>query len=48
MSNWKEKISSTDALDIVDEFINSDFDDLEERKLMRDALFRGFKSLEMM
>lgn len=33
---------------IVDAFINSDFDDPEERKLMRDALLRGFKSPEMM
>lgn len=32
---------------IVDAFINSDFDDPEERKLMRDALLRGFKSPEM-
>ena len=32
---------------IVDAFINSDFDDPEERNLMRDALLRGFKSPEM-
>lgn len=30
----------------VEAFINSDFDDPEERKLMRDALLRGFKHPE--
>lgn len=33
---------------VTEAFINSDFDDPEERKLMRDALLRGFKSPEMM
>ena len=32
---------------VTEVFINPDFDDPEERKLMRDILLRGFKSPEM-
>lgn len=43
--SWVARIKMVDG-EIVDAFINSDFDDPEERKLMRDALLRGFKSPE--
>lgn len=45
--SWVARIKMVNG-EIVDAFINSDFDDPEERKLMRDALLRGFKSAEMM
>lgn len=45
--SWVARIKMVNG-EIVDAFINSDFDDPEERKLMRDALLRGFKSTEMM
>lgn len=45
--SWVARIKMVNGK-IVDAFINSDFDDPEERKLMRDALLRGFKSPEMM
>ena len=41
--SWVARIKMVSG-EIVDAFINSDFDDPEERKLMRDALLRGFKS----
>lgn len=44
--SWVARIKMVNG-EIVDAFINSDFDDPEERKLMRDALLRGFKSPEM-
>lgn len=44
--SWVARIKMVNDA-IVDAFINSDFDDPEERKLMRDALLRGFKSPEM-
>ena len=44
--SWVARIKMVNGV-IVDAFINSDFDDPEERKLMRDALLRGFKSPEM-
>lgn len=43
--SWVARIKMVNG-NIVDAFINSDFDDPEERKLMRDALLRGFKSPE--
>lgn len=43
--SWVARIKMVNGA-IVDAFINSDFDDPEERKLMRDALLRGFKSPE--
>lgn len=43
--SWVARIKIVNGY-IVDAFINSDFDDPEERKLMRDALLRGFKSPE--
>lgn len=43
--SWVARIKMVNG-EIVDAFINSDFDDPEERKLMRDVLFRGFKSPE--
>lgn len=43
--SWVARIKMVNG-EIVDAFINSDFDDPEERKLMRDALLRGFKSPE--
>lgn len=45
--SWVARIKMVNG-EIVDAFINSDFDDPEERKLMRDVLLRGFKSPEMM
>lgn len=45
--SWVARIKMVNG-EIVDAFINSDFDDPEERKLMRDSLLRGFKSPEMM
>lgn len=45
--SWVARIKMVGG-EIVEAFINSDFDDPEERKLMRDALLRGFKSPEMM
>lgn len=44
--SWVARIKRVNGK-IVDAVINSDFDDPEERKLMRDALLRGFKSPEM-
>lgn len=44
--SWVARIKMVNG-NIVDAFINSDFDDPEERKLMRDTLLRGFKSPEM-
>lgn len=44
--SWVARIKIVNG-NIVDAFINSDFDDPEERKLMRDTLLRGFKSPEM-
>ena len=45
--SWVARIKMVNDV-IVDALINSDFDDPEERKLMRDTLLRGFKSPEMM
>ena len=45
--SWVARIKRVNG-EIVDAFINSDFDDPEERKLMRDTLLRGFKSAERM
>lgn len=45
--SWVARIKMVNG-EIVDAFINSDFDDPEERELMRDTLLRGFKSPEMM
>lgn len=45
--SWVARIKMVNG-EIVDAFINSDFDDPEERKLMRDVLLRGFKSPERM
>ena len=44
--SWVARIKMVNG-EIVDAFINSDFDDPEERKLMRDALLHGFKGPEM-
>lgn len=44
--SWVARIKMVNNV-IVDAFINSDFDDPEERKLMRDILLRGFKAPEM-
>ena len=44
--SWVARIKMVNGV-IVDAFINSDFDDPEDCKLMRDALLRGFKSPEM-
>lgn len=43
--SWVARIKMVNS-DVVDAFINSDFDDPEERKLMQDTLLRGFKSPE--
>lgn len=44
--SWVARIKMVNGA-VVDALINSDFDDPEERKLMRDTLLRGFKSPEM-
>lgn len=44
--SWVARIKVVNGV-VTEAFINSDFDDPEERKLMRDALLRGFKSPEM-
>lgn len=44
--SWVARIKMVNG-EIIDTFINSDFDDPEERKLMQDVLLRGFKSPEM-
>lgn len=44
--SWVARIKMVNGA-VVDAFINSDFDDPEERKLMRDVLLRGFKHPEM-
>lgn len=44
--SWVARIKMVNG-EIVDAFINSDFDDPEERKLMRDVLLRGFKGPEV-
>lgn len=44
--SWVARIKMVNGV-IVDASINSDFDDPEERKLMRDTLLHGFKSPEM-
>lgn len=44
--SWVARIKMVNG-HVVDAFINSDFDDPEERKLMRDALLRGFKVPEV-
>lgn len=43
--SWVARIKMVNG-EIIDAFINSDFDDPEERKLMQDALLRGFKDPE--
>lgn len=43
--SWVARIKVVNG-ETVDAFINSDFDDPEERKLMRDTLLRGFKTPE--
>ena len=45
--SWVARIKIV-AGNVIDAFINSDFDDPEERKLMRDTLLRGFKFPDMM
>lgn len=45
--SWVARIKMVGG-NVVDAFINSDFDDPEERKLISDALMRGFKSPERM
>lgn len=45
--SWVARIKMVNG-ETVDAVINSDFDDPEERKLMRDSLLRGFKSPEKM
>ena len=45
--SWVARIKTVNG-NVVDAFINSDFDDPEERKLMQDTLLRGFKSPEKM
>lgn len=44
--SWVARIKMVNGV-IVDAFINSDFDDPEERKLMRDTLLHGIKLPEM-
>lgn len=44
--SWVARIKMVNGA-VTEAFINSDFDDPEERKLMQDALLRGFKNPEM-
>lgn len=45
--SWVARIKMAGGA-VTEAFINPDFDDPEERKLMRDTLLRGFKNPEMM
>lgn len=45
--SWVARIKIVNG-DVVDAFINSDFDDPEDRKLIKDTLMHGFKNPEMM
>lgn len=45
--SWVARIKIVNGA-VTEASINSDFDDPEERKLMRDTLLRGFKNPEMM
>ena len=45
--SWVARIKRVDYV-TKEVMINPDFDDPEERKLMKDALMRGFKKVEMM
>lgn len=45
--SWVARIKIVND-NVVDAFINSDFDDPEERKLIKDTLMHGFKNPEMM
>lgn len=45
--SWVARVKIVDNA-IVEAYVNSDFDDPEERKLIKDALMRGFKSPERM
>lgn len=44
--SWVARIKLVNGK-VVEAFVHPDFDDPEERKLMRDALLRGLKSPEM-
>lgn len=44
--SWVARVKIVDGA-VVEAFVNSDFDDPEERKLISDALMRGFKPPEM-
>ena len=44
--SWVARVKIVDGA-VVEAFVNSDFDDPEERKLIKDALMRGFKNPEM-
>lgn len=44
--SWVARVKIVDGA-IVEAFVNPDFDDPEERKLIRDALLNGFKAPEM-
>lgn len=44
--SWVARVKMVNGV-VVDAFINSDFDDPEERKLMRDILLRGLKPPEV-
>lgn len=41
--SWVARIKMVNG-NVVDAFVNSDFDNPEERKLMQDTLLRGFKT----
>lgn len=45
--SWVARIKMVNG-NVVDAFINSDFDDPEDRKLIKDTLMHGFKNPEMM
>nr|DAM77324.1 MAG TPA: hypothetical protein [Caudoviricetes sp.] len=45
--SWVARVKIVDGA-VVEAFVNPDFDDPEERKLIKDALMRGFKHPEIM
>ena len=45
--SWVARIKIVNG-NVVDAFINSDFDDPEDRKLIKDTLMHGFKNPEIM
>ena len=45
--SWVARVKQVNG-EVVEAFVNPDFDDPEERKLIKDVLMRGFKNYERM